>query len=83
MIWRYSEWVVLTFCRREPDERPEPEEALVVSAAASLAIGLRERESVGSELDWKLMPESVACDRLCEVCLVGNVLCMARIGRSG
>jgi hypothetical protein len=70
--------VTLTFCRREPDERPEPDEARGPrSPPDSEAMVLRERLRLGS---GSPMAESVACDRLCEdwredkeVCIAGLV----------
>lgn len=68
----------LTFCRREPDERPELAEVRgPKSPPASEAMVLRERLRLGSE---RPMAESVACDRLCddwredkEACIAGLV----------
>jgi hypothetical protein len=72
----------LTFCRRDPDERTEPEDGLVpLSAVCSLAMmeESRLRERLSSDL--KLIPESVAWDRLCCDCLYDCELCMAWVVR--
>jgi hypothetical protein len=76
-------WIMrrLTLCRRDPDERPEFVDALGPrSPACSLAMveELRLRDKLSSDL--KLMPESVAWDRLCCDCLNDCELCMACVG---